>query len=130
MSCASDGLWQRFSSLPRVYVYSPTGALLWALTACFAAPTEIEVLGPSLTYGTTLAAFVAQALSICRRARLQSPTVDSAYVAYKLNCSRRWVAIMVTKGEIPRTCLTAPVARGMPLQFSHSSIDRWIRGQP
>ena len=52
--------------------------------------------------------------------------VGTRYVAERLGCTTVWVAEMVRKGEIPRSCILVGTGTGRPWKFSKGRIDEWI----
>jgi hypothetical protein len=50
--------------ITRTVSYVPTVAFIWALVVCLSAPTWLNVLGPSITCGVSLAALICFVLSL------------------------------------------------------------------
>jgi hypothetical protein len=55
-----------------------------------------------------------------------SDIVGSEYVARKLGCTTTWIAEMVRKGEIPRSCVVQGTGNGRPWKFHKARIEAWI----
>jgi predicted DNA-binding transcriptional regulator AlpA len=53
-------------------------------------------------------------------------TVGTPYVAQKLGCTTVWVAEMVRKGQIPKSCLVAGTGVGKPWKFYRKQIESWL----
>jgi excisionase family DNA binding protein len=53
--------------------------------------------------------------------------VGSPYVAHALGVSRTWVADMVRRGEIPKSCVVEGTGNGKRWLFHRDRIDEWMR---
>jgi Helix-turn-helix domain len=52
--------------------------------------------------------------------------VGSDYVAKRLGCTTTWVAQMVRKGMIPKTCIVAGTGKGRFWKFHRQQIEQWL----
>lgn len=53
-------------------------------------------------------------------------TVGTEYVAKRLGCSQTWIADLVRRGEIPKSCVVQGTGDGKPWKFHRHLIERWI----
>jgi len=52
--------------------------------------------------------------------------VGSEYVAQRLGCTTTWIADLVRRAEIPKSCLVPGTGNGKPWKFYRDRIDKWI----
>jgi hypothetical protein len=55
--------------------------------------------------------------------------VGSPHVAKLLGCTTVWVAEMVRKGNIPRSCVVPGTGNGKPWKFYRDKIDAWLQSR-
>jgi len=52
--------------------------------------------------------------------------VGSDYVAKRLGCTTTWVAQMVRRGMIPKSCVVAGTGKGRFWKFHRQQIEQWL----
>jgi hypothetical protein len=55
--------------------------------------------------------------------------VGSEYVAQKLGCTTTWIAELVRREEIPKSCIVPGTGNGKPWKFFRDRIDKWIESR-
>jgi len=88
------------------------------------------VLDNGVGQATVSTALAAMADNMARIADALTPKpadiVGSPYVAKRLGCTTTWIAEMVRKGEIPKSCLVPGTGNGKPWKFFREKIEAWI----
>jgi hypothetical protein len=52
--------------------------------------------------------------------------VGTPYIAKRLGCTTVWIAELVRRGDIPKSCLVPGTGNGKVWKFYREHIDRWL----